>query len=217
MAVTVADVIQSLRDAHPEFGPDWLPDAVFVRFLSRYQQRLLGKIAPIKPDALVAVQTVTLPLADFAAGAPLEPHLLIHGGTVHFQNANRWPEPLQFVGFDRRLERPFPGYGAYVDGATLHLLGTEEDWNEVARIEIRYFPEPAPLAALTDPLTLPKQPLDVCVAACADFAARRAPLSSVSPAERAQFVAEFQEAEERYIDEVTGRRKVTVGQTREDW
>jgi len=214
MALLAADVVNVARDEHPAFDRQSTPDIVALRALARYQQELLGRIYNVKPDAVHVAQEVQLPLEDFAAGIALNDCLQVHGASVYYRSPDYRPEPVMFVDYPHRFIRP-GGPAAYRRADRIFLLGTPADWQDVARIVIDLFPRGPDTLGPKDELVLPGQALAPCVAALAVVMARR-----VEPDRRPDLIElrdRLSEAEERYLDQVTGRRRAVVSVIQDVW
>lgn len=215
MAIRAESIITAARDEHPTFGrrgPNATPDGPALRFLARYQQQLLARIADLKPDAVHTAQKVELPLEDPSAGIALEEHIRVHGAAAHYASC---ADPVRIVEYPLRLER-FTRPAAYVQAGRLYLLGSPDaEWARVREVEIDLFPRGPDELAMDTPLLLPGQPQATCVAAVAAFLSRRSTAEPPPPA--AAFAEITRAAEERYLDEVSGRRRAVVSQTREVW
>jgi len=214
MALLAADVVNVARDEHPAFDRQSTPDIVALRALARYQQELLGRIYNVKPDAVHVAQEVQLPLEDFAAGIALNDCLQVHGASVYYRSPDYRPEPVMFVDYPHRFIRP-GGPAAYRRADRIFLLGTPADWQDVARIVIDLFPRGPDTLGPKDELVLPGQAMAPCVAALAVAMARR-----VGPERRPDLVElrdRLAEAEERYLDQVTGRRRAVVSVIQDVW
>lgn len=61
MSLTLQDIIDAARDADPAFAKQRVPDAVFARFLSRYQKRLVGKATEIRPGVISSQISIVFP------------------------------------------------------------------------------------------------------------------------------------------------------------
>lgn len=218
MAVTVEQAIEHARDIHPALDPFLAPDPLLLRFLSRYQQRLLAELADLKRDLLKETYELDLAAYDFEFGEQLPEYLLVHGGTVVFTNSRRDPEPFELVPYRERLDAWQYRWGGYLNGeGLLLLLGREADWNEVSRIDVHYFPKGALLALPADAFVLPGMPLDVLAEQAAYFLARRLPKDVDPPVDKAWHKAEALSAEEKYIDQVTGRNRAVFSRTQTVW
>lgn len=214
MALLAGDVVNVARDEHPAFDRQSTPDIVALRALARYQQELLGRIYNAKPDALHVAQEVQLPLEDFAAGIALNDCLQVHGASVYYRSRDYRPEPVMFVDYPHRFIRP-GGPAAYRRADRIFLLGTPADWQDVARVVIDLFPRGPDTLGPKDELVLPGQAMAPCVAALAVAMARR-----LGPERRPDLVElrdRLAEAEERYLDQVTGRRRAVVSVIQDVW
>lgn len=217
MSVTVADVLLHARDAHPAFNRRATGDGPVLRFLTRYQQDILSRLAQIKKSAVQSTFELEVPAeADFADGDYLPEHILVHGGDVVFTDTNRAKKPLALVTFAQRLEDR--AFGAYVQDRNIKLLGVFSDWADVDHIDVYYFPRGEELTGRTSEFDLPGQPLAMLVAAAVHFLAGRATVTEADPPlDVAGLKHEKYEAEEVWIDQVTGRRYAVVGSVREVW
>lgn len=214
MAILAADVVNTARDEHPAFDRQSTPDIVALRALARYQQELLGRIYNVKPDAVHVAQEVQIPLEDFAAGIALNDCLQVHGASVYYRPPDRRQEPVMFVDYPHRFIRP-GGPAAYRRADRICLLGTPEEWKDAERIVIDLFPRGPDTLGPKDELVLPGQALAPCVAALAVVMARR-----VEPDRRPDLIElrdRLAEAEERYLDQVTGRRRAVVSVIQDVW
>lgn len=214
--VTVQECFDAARDIHPAFNDSAMPNGVLARFLTRYQQRLLTQIAQIKKDAIVDKFDFHVPGFDFELGERLPDHILIHGADVFYENSNIDPVPLTIVGFDQRLNR-YIGPTAYVDRPKIFLIGRTDDWTPFLSVTVRYFPKGGTITDLEQELELPGQALDPCATALASFMAGRLEKDAAPPINPAELLAEAEHAEARYIDEITGRKQVTVYHPSVEW
>lgn len=216
MSVTVADVLLHVRDAHPAFGKRNTPDGPVLRFLTRYQQEILARLAQIKKNAVQSLFELEIPAeADFADGDYLPEHILVHGGDVVFTDTARKKEPLDLVSFAQRLEDR--RWGAFIQGRNIKLLGLFSDWSAVERIDVFYFPYGEDLTGRTSEFDLPGSPLTMLVAAAAHFIGSRPAPEGAPPVDVVELGAEKLKAQEEWFDAVTGRRYATVGTVREVW
>lgn len=211
--ITAQEAIRAARDEHRTFDDARHTNATLLRFLSRYQQRLLGEIAQLKPDAIAEPYEIDVASYDFELGEGLPAAILIHGGTVHNVNSDIDPETLDIVGYSERLQRR-AGPAAYINGSTLFLLGRATDWERYTRIDLSYFPGGGTLTALSDTLDLPKQSLDTCAAALAAFMAGRTTDEKID-VRKYEFAAAA--AEKSYVDVMTERNRVIVHYPTTDW
>lgn len=208
----VEDVIRAARDRHPAFTIRQTPDSLLYRFIEQLQQRLLAQIADLRRDAIVSLFPIELPIEDFEAGVELPDHILIHGGDVHYPGS-RPRRDLVIVGFHTRNFYPVQPT-AYISGTHLFLLGDPGAWNEISSIDLKYFPRGGQVTGKATELVLPQDPLEVCAAACVSFMASR---DTTGEVDKADFLAQREIAEARYMDRATGRNRATVSRIQEVW
>lgn len=214
--VTVADVLLHVRDLHPAFARRQVGDGPVLRFLTRYQQERLARLAQVKKDAVQSTFELEVPAeADFADGDYVPDNHQVHGGDVVFTDTNIPKEPLEIVSFAQRLEDR--RWGAFVHGRSIKLLGLFSDWAGVDHIDIYYFPVGEDLTGRDSEFDLPGQPLTMLVAATGAFLGSRPVPEGSPPVDVVALLAEKQKAEEEWLDQVTGRRYATVGRIREVW
>lgn len=210
MQPTARQAIDAARDFHPAFSRDSTPDAVALRRLALYQQELLAQIMETRLSAVHETQEVALPLTDFDAGVILNPYLRVHGGSVAYTDSlTRRPKPLRFVEYPLRLDEIVTDDEpkVYLTAGRLHLLGTADDWQDIATMTVDLFPRGPDTLALNDRLVLPGSPLRACAADLAAFMAMRADVTVMDP----------MPAKMGYLDEVTERRRAHVGVVTEIW
>lgn len=209
--VTVAEVILDVRDIDARFNDRVAAlRAPLLRFLDRYQDRMMGRISRWKQDAVRAEATVSLPLGDFDAGETIAAHRFIHGGRVVFTDTNRKDEELDLVTYRHRLQAGRYAWPAYIEEpTTLKLLGVATDWTPVASIVLDYWPETTPLTGVASTFTLPGDPRDVLVAAAAKFVGERIP--NLDRGRKLELAQERADAEDLYLDTVTGRHHASWG------
>lgn len=216
MSITVADVLLHGRDEHPSFDKYWTGDAPVLRHLTRYQQRTLAEISDIKRDAVRSEYEIELPLAWFEEGETIPAHIHVHGGDVIFKDG-RDPEEIEQVGFKQRNERYRFRWGVYIQATTLKLLGKASDWNEVRRLILYYFPQGSTLTGTDSVFDLPGQALPTLTAQAARFIAKRLPAERIDAASLQLVLQDADDAHERYLDEVTGRRRAVFSKIVEVW
>lgn len=207
MSLTVDDVLQHARDAHELLDDRKAPSGPVLRYLTRYQQRLLTEIVQWKRDALVKTFEALLPPSSFFdEGVKVPEYLHVHGGDIVFENEDLEYEELRLVGYDRRNARI--RWGAYLQGRTLKPLGRSSDWSNVARIDLHYFPRGETLEDGTSEFILPGSALNCLGMGAAVFMARR---QTGFPGPDLQgLAAALSDAESGYLDDVTQRRQAVV-------
>lgn len=222
MSVTVGEIILAGRDESPSFSRESTPDPLLRRFLVRYQQELLERIADLKPDAVHQPVTITLPLDVFGDGAwiaelneddDLEAvdYIRVHGAVAVPTDSSRDNVPITFVSYIQRLDfYNVPAVYHRAVSQRLFLNGTAAEWEPYGSIIVDLFPRSAGLADSDAALILPAQPLACCVAAVAELMAKRAGTAGAWHDLKVL-------AEEAYLDAATERRRAVVTQTREAW
>jgi hypothetical protein len=142
---------------------------------------------------------LTKPLvAKFGVGIDLPPAEYFLGGAVRFVVADE--ATLELRRYGQRWTLGVSGYGAYIMGGKLFLIGELEVWNGVASIDLRYVPIAPALTALTDLLLLDDTAYDALVARAALIMAYRVNgLPDVDKVDVASFAGEAQEAESTFL------------------
>lgn len=145
---------------------------------------------------------LTKPLvAKFGVGIDLPPAEYFLGGTVRFVVADE--ATLELRRYGQRWTLGCSGYGAYIMGGKLFLIGEMETWNGVASIDLRYVPIAPALTALTDLLLLDDTAYDALVARSAQLMANRVNgLPDVGKVDVNQFTIEAVEAEGTFLSGV---------------
>lgn len=170
MAVTLDTIVTAARDRHPAFDVRRTPSALLVRYLSGYQKLLQGKALQRNRRALLASQTTSLPLADFAAGITLPANVYVEGGVVTNATDATQQLPLLIVDASIRLRVPVGMLAAWLDGLTkLKLTGTANGWLSWGSVTVDYVPACAPLTKLSDTIVLPDDTEQVFVEQAAAF------------------------------------------------
>ena len=217
-AITVQEVIDEARDTHSAFSRQQTGITAALRFLERWQRRVAGEIARLKPDAVHVEEIIALPVADITTGETITENYRIHGGKVEYTTATIEPAKLTIVPYARRLRYSYlPRCPAVYIRAnnTVFLLGTEQAWTDYSQIVLDLFPVPGALADPASNLSLPGDPHDAAVAALAGFMAQRP--TGDNSVDRAYFAADAVGAADLYLDRVTHKSDVTVLDGVEDW
>lgn len=217
MAITLGDVIDQVREAHPAFDPRIVTVQGFGRMLTRYQRRLSYVIAQIVPDVLL--QVVNVPYTDAlligAAGYALPSYITLRGGTVHFTGDLGTLGELTLVKEQDRLGE-YGRYPAFIMGQVLFLVGAPTDWQGVASIDVAHIPMPADLVDNGSTFTLPDGALDALVARACLFAARRVGARPDVPnVNVAEFAVEADRAETAFLTGLSTLHQSTIHYTRE--
>lgn len=210
--ILASAVLMAARDVHPAFDKQSTPDAPALRHLAQYQQGLLAAIAETKLDRVHVAQSFTMPLVNFDQGVTLNAYIRVHGATATPIDTQVPPFDVELVEYPLRLDdRKWADWRwkprAYIEAGVMKLLGTAEDWNDIASVTVDLFPVGPDDLTMRTPLVLPGQPMRICVADLAAFMAVRAGVSVPDPLG----------ARESYLDEVTERRRAKVGVIRDLW
>ena len=115
---------------------------------------------------------LTKPLvAQFGVGIDLPPMELPLGGSVRFANGD--DTDFEFRRYSQRWTLGVSGYGGYMMGGKLFLIGDTQIWGGVASIDVRFVPIAPAFTALADLFLLPDTAYDALVLRTAQFAAGR--------------------------------------------
>lgn len=213
MSLTAGVVLDHARDLHAAFVPQRNPDAVGRRALTRYQQALVRRIVGLgRAQALpLSDATVTLPLADFAAGIDLTAEYareVLHVKSVHARPQGAADDtlasPVDLVNVARRFGA---ARAATVDGTRLRLVGTAADWSGVQSVTIRAVQLPADVLTNATALVLPGDALEACACAVASLWAQRLagiPEMQIDPV---QFVTLQTTAENAFLDRLLAQAR----------
>jgi len=223
--MTAEDVITQARELDPAFTAERHPPRVAVNFLSRLQRRLVAEWAKLEETQEVEVFTVDFPLSDFASGVFLQDE----GESVGVPlKVTAWHRPLDLflTGQDRAEDMDLIRWGdrnrrdselaAYVREDTLFFTGVESMYNDVARVELTYTPTPEDVLALDEELILPDTAEEAVVSWLAAFFARRSNEKELARARR-EYLADAQDAEALWLDEIRRREGATISRTRVVW
>lgn len=71
MTLTLQQIITAARDADSAFAKQRVPDAVFARYLSRYQRQLVGRAHEIRPGIVSSQISIVMSPAGLAIESPL--------------------------------------------------------------------------------------------------------------------------------------------------
>jgi len=137
-------------------------------------------------------------LATFGVGIDLPPAEYFLGGAVRF--VVRDEAELELRRYGQRWTLGVSGYGGYIMGGKLFLIGEMETWGGVASIDLRYVPIAPALTALTDLLLLDDTAYDALVARTVSLMASRVNgLPDVGKVDVRPFNDEAVEAESTFL------------------
>lgn len=216
MSFTVLDAIGEARAMHPQFDPRQTTDSVLLKEMDNFQYNLLDQILERDPDAYTAEQNTVLPLAIFDDGIAL-PSRHVDKGAEAKVGASEERLTVFIVPWRNRFA-PGTGPPAYINGDTLFLFGREEDWSWADQLRFFYVPEPAPLTAKADIVTLfPDRARQVFAAKGALVMAVRGSLDPQRQIPTNYFIAQFEDRLQKFLASYTRRHKAKTFYVREAW
>ena len=179
------DIIDEARDYHPGFTEERFPNRMLLRRLGRAQHKVYEAVADRDPDFL-AQEVVFGPeevQAALAARAPLSlpEYLAVSSARVYYNPVADYVEslPVRLLATRQRLSHvaPFPSATPVAGGILLTDLRDTGDrthgWENLARLEIRYVPRPAPPTSVNAELSAPDDLTDALVGDLVSFMALR--------------------------------------------
>ncbi len=221
--LTVSEIIAAARDLDPAFDARRHPPTAAVRYLNRRHKALVGEWIKHDPEAFSEEITITFPLDDFDAG-----YFLFEGesesqalrATSIYSPLDMWvrgeEEPRRLDISPWRDRHRVEGRACWLTESTLHFSGVAATWNDVLRVVLTYVPTPTVLTALDDELDLPETAEDALVCSVAAFFARRMNDKELARPRR-EYIADEQDAEARWVDELRFRRGAVSSRGREVW
>ena len=216
MAFTVAETIEEARDQHPSFDPMRTTDQTLFRQLNRYIRQLYYRAVERDSTLYSTVETITLPLADFAAGYTLPAFRYFQGGSLTTGGSWRREEVFNVVPWANRFTPGVHSAGYIVQGV-LYLCGEAEDWANSEEIRFQYTPEVVVPTALTDNVPLPDAAMWACVGHLAWFMARRQGVYEGQPVPIGEFAKDWKSAEEEWLIEIAQHSRGEATYVREEW
>lgn len=215
MAFTVLDVIEQARDQHPSHDPERTPESSLIRELNRYVRGLYMRVLERDSSRFTTVETIAWPLADFGVGHTMPAYVYIQGGIISFADSTELAE-LRIVPYRNRYTPGVP-LAAYMHGGILYFCGREDDWQGTSQVAVSYAPEPTPLTARTDTVSLPESGILPCVRWLSYYMARRSASYEQAPVPMQTFLTEWREAEEEFLVEMAHHNRVESSYIREVW
>lgn len=222
--MTPDDVINQARELDPAFTAKRHPRRVAINWLSRLQRRLVAEWAKLEETQHVEVYTISFPLASFADGeflADAESASLplkitaVHRPLDVFIEGRELPEDLDLVRWGDR-NRKHDERAAYIREDTMFFTGVEEMWEDVTSVEFTYTPTPPDIVEADEELLLPDTAENVLVDWLAAFFARRSNDKELARPRR-EYLADAQDSEALWLDEIRRREGATISRTRVVW
>lgn len=195
-------LITAARRKHPAFSEAAIPTPIALLELADVQAALHQ--AAQQRDPFYVVGSVIASQQPFQAAILLPDFAGLSGGRVRFVDPLRPEAELRIA---ERAAHPWgPGrWRALLLDQTLTLLGTADDWADVATVEVVYAPAPGALAGTGSTLLLPLSARTAVIAALAATMAGRAAalgIAGVDVAGMAQLAGSLRGL---WLDTVAGR------------
>lgn len=216
-----SEIILNARELDSAFEPSRHPEGALLRALARIQRRLIGQLVRVEPQAVTATLEITLPLATFADGAPLEDGLgdplditMVHTPLDLWLTGDTQPRRLDLIDWSDR-HRVVYQRAAWIRSGTLYLSGNENMWSDATKIAVTYTPTPQSVLIDAD-LVLPLTAEDALTKKLAAFMASRSKDAELEKP-RSAYVQDALDAEQEWFDETRRKIGATVTQTREAW
>ena len=160
-SLTVGDVITRARDHHPSFEDRAHPNGTLLRMLSNYQRDITAKIARVNPGLCASEVIVTLPLADFNAGAKLPSHTYaLPSFELRSKQNTDVKRSIDLVSLSLRTVPEMPHQFVYLKGNNLFLGRRPENYDGFDQLLLQLVLTPRNLVGLDDPLILPDWGVD---------------------------------------------------------
>ncbi len=216
MSFTVLDAISEARAMHPQFDPRQTTDSVLLTEMDNFQYNLLDQVLERDPDAYAAQQDTVMPLATFDAGIAL-PARHVDKGAEARVGASEERLAVEIVPWRNRYA-PGTGPPCWILQDTLFLFGTSESWTWADQFRFFYIPEPTPLTAKADIITLfPDRARQVFAAKGAVVMAALGPLDPQRQIPLNYFIAQFEDRLQKFLMSYTRRHKAKTSYVRETW
>jgi hypothetical protein len=219
VTITAEQVIDAARDEHPAFSPQRFPPATLLRQLERYHKRLAGKLSNVNSSVLAVELVIDLLTFDFVNGLAFPANLyVLPDGEVEPQNEIDPGDRAKFVliGQNVRLgTRPVLS-GWFIQNQ-FYLNGDARNWAGFLRLHMHYTAEPVGPVALADNFDpMPDEVEDVLVARLAMHMAKRGHIdASIPPIDKPVYLAEFADAEQRFLEQQGEKKKARLIKTQD--
>ena len=159
-------------------------------------------------------------VATVDQGIPLPTMKHLIGGTVRFVEDpnNEDPRPFTLITYANRFHTAGSWWSGYVLNNTLYLTGTQDDWADIASIDLRYVPEPPSFTRLTDYVLLPDYSQPALVAHLTYMAGLRvAGLEGLPPLDLGALATAKSQAETAFLQTVSAQPRATVSRIQDRW
>lgn len=218
MPLNATTVIDQARGLDESFTPRAHPSRVLYEFLTRYQQELAGEMLARERESISAEIEISLPLADFDAGAALitdegPPPVAIEYERIH--DVSLWDAqgneyPLWVVPYKQRYSAADRWPTAWLRETTLFLNGRESEYAGFTKILFVYAPTPGTVDNENPTMILPSTALSVVTLALGAEMCRRKPELCA----RTSLPGEHIDAEARFLQKIEDRNNIEVGKVR---
>jgi len=219
----VSSVLEQARELDRAFTEVRHPNKLSRNALGRIQRRLVAELVKVDRRAVSETLTIELPLASFEDGyeltdgesvpAPLDWTSIYNPVDLWRENAEE-PDRCEIVPWTDR-HRVQGRLCVYVRAGVLYLAGQEDDWVGVDRLVLTYTPTPLTVA-MDDELVLPMSAEECLVRHMGAFYASRTKDEELTRP-RNSYIADAQDAETLWLDEVRRRIPARVSKGREVW
>lgn len=219
MTITAEQVIDAARDEHPAFTPQRHTDATLLRQLERYHKRLAGKLSNVNSSVLAVELVIDILTFDFVNGFAFPANLyVLPDGEVEPQNEIDPGDRAKFtlIGQNVRLgTRPVLS-GWFIQNQ-FYLNGDLRNWTGFLRLHLHFTAEPVgPLVPADNFDPFPDEVVDVLVARLAMHMAKRGHIDpSIPPIDKPIYLAEFGDAEQRFLEQQGEKKKARLIKTQD--
>ena len=208
---TIPDTTSLMQVVAPALVTDETADVVTALPIESSQTGYLVRINASGVPYLDYTQPLTV---STEAGVALPSVLAVTGGTVRYTDGTA--DPLTITDADARFRR-FHSPAVFLAGETLHLVGTSDEWSDVASIEVHYLPIAPDLTQRTDVFLLPDAAKGSVVAQAAAFMAARVSAMPDVKMDPTPLVAMGAEAERGYLASLSIGPRARTTTIREVW
>lgn len=208
MPFTVGQVFEQARDQAPAFDKLSTPDQPLLRFLARWQRRLVQEVVGLYPAPLLTCyQDYALPFPDFVGGEAVPAAFYVEPGRLLLKGGGE----DEFVLVEKdALAMPPRAYAGAIVGGRIYLARHEAWWAPVQEFRLYYVPFPEPLVNEASEFTVPDTAENAVVAGAAWFLATRQP----AEVDVADFLATRDAEQAAWLLQLTSQRRANTGRIR---